>query len=115
MTFDTKSRSAVIASITTGIATTPPRSASVTLSVRNCLASRPRLAPSAARSATSRERLAARAMSRLATFALVISTSTPARPASAVAATRRNPPRSGFGRACVSGITRSEMFLCVSG
>ena len=47
----------------------PPRSASSTLSVSNCLTMRIRLAPTLRRSAISRLRAAARASSRFATFA----------------------------------------------
>ena len=55
----------------------PPASASNTLSARNCLTSRPRLAPSAARVTTSRARTVIRASSRFATFAHAAASTSP--------------------------------------
>ena len=60
--------------------TPPPSAASNTLSVRNCRVSRERLAPSARRKAISFCRTAARARSRLATFAHAISRTNPTAP-----------------------------------
>src|ERR1051325_2012008 len=61
-------------------ASVPPAAASIRLSARSCLTSRPRPAPSAARSANSRVREAARASSRLATLAQAINKTNPTAP-----------------------------------
>ena len=75
----------------------PPISDSSTLSVRSCCSSRPRLAPSARRTASSRRRPAARDSSRLAMLAHAISSTVPTTPPSRSAAERScgRGPRSG--------------------
>jgi hypothetical protein len=60
----------------------PPAAASTRLSVRNCANTRPRLAPRAARTATSRWRNVPRASSRFATFAQAIRSTKPTAPRS---------------------------------
>ena len=60
--------------------TAPPASAMSTLSVSSCWTIRPRLAPSAVRSAISLRRDAARASSRFATLAHAISSTRPTAP-----------------------------------
>ena len=64
----------------TPTATTPPIDASTRLSVSSCATTRPRPAPSAARTASSRVRPVAWARSRLATLAQHISNTNPTTP-----------------------------------
>ena len=59
------------------VPSTPPIAARTRLSVMNCRTIRPRLAPTARRTATSRCRAVPRASSRLATFAHTISSTAP--------------------------------------
>ena len=60
-------------------------------------------------------RLAARAMSRLATLALVMSSKSAARPVECACCDTKKGPISGLGRACVSGTTSSDTSLWVEG
>ena len=64
----------------TSSAATPPHAASSTLSVTSCESKRPRLTPSASRTAISRRRLRARASSRFATLAAAMSRTITATP-----------------------------------
>ena len=64
---------------------------STTLSVISCLMIRPRAAPSAPRTAISRSRLAARASSRFATFAVAMSSRQPTAPSSTYRIRRTSP------------------------
>ena len=84
--------------------------ASSTLSVRNWRTSRPRLAPIAARTATSRSRTVARASSRLATFVHVMTSRNAAAPNSANSAGRKKPTTS-----VASGTARAEYSPLVDG
>ena len=82
-----------------------PSIARMMLSVRNCRTRRPRLAPIAARTATSRSRTVARASSRLATLVQVMTSRNAAAPNSANNAGRKKPTTScdsGIARACQS-------------
>ena len=76
--------------------------ASSTLSVRNCRIRRPRLAPIAARTATSRSRTVARASRRLATLVQVMTSRNAAAPNNAKSAGRKTPTIS-----VASGIARA--------
>ncbi|HOK45708.1 MAG TPA: hypothetical protein PLK67_07245, partial [Bryobacteraceae bacterium] len=71
----------------------PPAAASNTLSVRSCTIMSRREAPSAARSAISFFRSAARASSRLATFTHAISSTTQTAPSSIAMVRRESPER----------------------
>ena len=66
----------------------PPNSVSNRLSVSICATSRPRLAPSAALSASSRRRPAAATSSRFATFTLATSSTRPVAPSTSQRARR---------------------------
>ena len=72
-----EARSTSTAHPATTMAQTVPAAASTRLSIMSWRISRQRLAPSAARTATSRSRALARASSRLAMFAHVISRTRP--------------------------------------
>ncbi len=89
----------------------PPRQASMTLSMSSCRTIRPRLAPSAVRTAISRARYAERASSRLATFAHAMSSTKPTAPSSERKISRIGPPL----KRSLNVIRRASMFLFCSG
>ena len=74
----------------------PPPAASTTLSMRSCRASRPRVAPSAARTPSSLDRAAPRPSSSPATFTHARTRTTVAAPASAVSVDSAVPTISSF-------------------
>src|SRR5438552_2760428 len=90
--------------------TAAPKVARSTLSVRNCLVRRERLAPSASRSAISFCRTAARARRRFATFAHAIRSTNPTAPSSTSNAGRMSPTTSSC-----SGLTTVLMRRLVLG
>jgi hypothetical protein len=89
-------RSALTASEASTSPAAPPITESTTLSVSSWRTSRPLPAPNATRTATSRSRAAARASSRLATFAQAMSSTSPTAPLKTRSAGRTSPTRSSF-------------------
>ncbi len=89
--------------------TAAPSDARSRLSVSSCLTRRDRLAPIAARSATSRSRTVARASRRFATLMQATRSSRPTAPSSAMSATRKNPATS-----CESGTAKTVQPLLVA-
>ena len=103
--------------------------ASSTLSVSSCRATRPRVAPSAVRIASSRRRALARASSRLATLAHAMRSTNPTAPSSTRSGVRTSPvrfsrsetalmPRSlssvGYSRARAAAMPSSSACACFS-
>ena len=97
--------------IPTAMPRAPPMTESTRLSVSSCRPMRRRPAPSAARTASSRARTLARAMSRLATFAQQMSSTKPTTPRKSSEVSRRSRPMS----ASCSGSTEAPRPLFVAG
>ena len=89
-----------------------PRNASNTLSVKNCRVRRKRLAPSASRNAISFSRAAARASSKLATFAQAIRRTKPTAPSRMSNAGLMSPTISSCNGVTVAPIRVLDLGYC---
>ena len=107
----TSDGAAAMSAAVTPTATRPPIDASTRLSVSSCATTRPRPAPSAALTASSRVRPVACARSRLATLAQHISSTNPTTPRSSSDVSRTSRPM----RASRSGCTVTPCPLLLSG
>ena len=88
----------------------PPNAATTRLSLKACLTSRPRPAPSASRTTDSRSRSAARTSSRLPTLAQAMRRSSPTATCSASSGCRTSPTRKRW-----SGVRPAPMSVLVTG
>ena len=89
----------------------PPSAASTRLSVRSCRTRHQREAPSAARTAISFSRVAARDRSRLATLAIAISSTNPTATISISSAGRTSPTMNSF----IGSAAKAQSDFCGSG